>query len=110
MSESSKQADDEPPKDTEGSYRELAMWYVVMLAIIFLSVVVAYTNIGGFTIIVLLALAAAKAIITVLYYMEIRYRDPLVWIFASAAVMWLILLFGLTLCDYLTRHWVLLEP
>jgi cytochrome c oxidase subunit 4 len=52
---------------------------------------------------VAVAIATAKAILILLYFMHIRYSRPLTWAVAGAAFFWLFILFGLTLSDYLTR-------
>src|SRR5213082_811333 len=49
------------------------------------------------------SIAGFKAILIILWFMHVKLSTPLTWIFASAAFVWLIIMFGLTLSDYTTR-------
>src|SRR5712691_4729659 len=51
----------------------------------------------GFTI------AGVKAVLIILWFMHVKASSRLTWIFASAAFVWLIIMFGLSLNDYLSR-------
>ncbi len=46
-----------------------------------------------------------KTVLIVVFFMELYYQPGLTRIFASAGVIWLAILFLLTLGDYLTRNW-----
>ena len=46
-----------------------------------------------------------KTILIVLIFMEVKYSKGIMRIFASAGLVWLLLLFLLTFCDYVTREW-----
>jgi cytochrome c oxidase subunit 4 len=61
----------------------------------------------GSTINVLIALtiAIAKTVLIVLYFMHVRFNERLVQVFVGAAFLWLIILFMLTMGDYLARDW-----
>jgi cytochrome c oxidase subunit 4 len=52
-----------------------------------------------------LVIAAVKATLVVLYFMHVKYSPRLVWIFAAAGFLWLIILLVLTLADYASRNW-----
>ena len=53
--------------------------------------------------IIAMTIAITKATFVVLYFMHVRYHSKLVWIFAGAGFLWLLILFTLTLADYTTR-------
>jgi cytochrome c oxidase subunit 4 len=53
---------------------------------------------------VALAIAAAKALLIVLYFMHVRYGPRLTWAFAGAGFLWLGILLVLTFNDYLARN------
>ena len=57
----------------------------------------------GANIAVALAVAAAKAIIVLLVFMELARGHSLKLIFAGAGLFWLIIMFGLSFTDYATR-------
>jgi cytochrome c oxidase subunit 4 len=61
---------------------------------------------GPLNAIVALSIAVLKATLVVLYFLHVRYSSKLTWVFVAAGIIWLIILFGFTLSDYLTRGWV----
>ena len=63
---------------------------------------------GGLNAMVALAIATAKALLVILFFMHVKKSSKLTWIFSSAAFVWLVLLFSLTYNDYATRQKV--EP
>lgn len=65
-----------------------------------------YIPLGPFGPVVAVAIAAAKALIIVLFFMHVRYQSSLVAMFAAAGFIWLVIMFGLTYTDYWTRSWV----
>jgi len=42
----------------------------------------------------------------VLYFMNLKNDSPLTKLFAVAGLVWMLILIGLTLSDYLTRNWM----
>jgi cytochrome c oxidase subunit 4 len=56
--------------------------------------------------VVMLASANAKATLVVLFFMHVRWGTRLTWVIAASGFFWLLILFGLTMQDYLTRGWV----
>ena len=71
-----------------------------------LTVWVATFDLGRWNAIVALSIAVVKATLVVLYFMHVRYSSKLTWVFVCAGVIWVIILFGFTLSDFLTRTWV----
>ena len=53
-----------------------------------------------------LAIAFAKASLVVIFFMGVRYNTPLTKIVVFSGLVWLLIMFGLTMGDYLTRTWV----
>ena len=49
------------------------------------------------------AIALIKGVLIVMYFMHVRYSPRYIWIAAAAGFFWLIILFALTLCDYMSR-------
>src|SRR5215813_9917289 len=55
--------------------------------------------------IVALIIAAIKATLVLLFFMHLKYESyKLSGVVFAAGLFWLLILFGLTLVDYLTRH------
>ncbi len=52
---------------------------------------------------VALAIAVTKAVLVVLYFMHVRYSSRLTWIVVAGGFLWLAIMVGLTMSDYLTR-------
>jgi cytochrome c oxidase subunit IV len=71
-----------------------------------LTVWVANYDLKQWNAIVALSIAVIKATLVVLYFMHVRYSSKLTWVFVVAGLVWLIILFALTLSDYMTRSWV----
>lgn len=63
----------------------------------------AYLPLGHWHTFAALAFSTTKAALIALYFMHARYSSWLTWVVISCAVLWITILFGLTLGDYLTR-------
>ena len=86
-----------------------SLYYFVFLALIVgtgLTVVVAMFDLGPLNNIVMLTIACAKALLVVLYFMHVRWSTRLTWVVAGSGFFWLIILFGITMGDYMSRGWV----
>ncbi len=77
---------------------------LALLALLLLTVAIAFINLGQFNIVVALTIAIVKAVLVVLYFMHVRYSSRIMWVFASAGFFWLLILFVLTMSDFLTRY------
>jgi cytochrome c oxidase subunit 4 len=85
------------------------LYYLVFLALVvgtILTVVVAKFDLGPFNNIVMLTIACAKALLVVLFFMHVRWSSRLTWVVASAGFIWLLILFSITMADYMSRGWV----
>ena len=82
----------------------VAVW-ATLLVLTAVTVFVATLNLGPFNPIVALGIATVKALLVLLFFMELRYSTALTKVAVIAAVFFLMLLLGLTLSDYLTRGW-----
>ena len=85
------------------------LYYFVFLALIVgtgLTVLVAMFDLGPLNNIVMLTIACGKALLVVLYFMHVRWSTRLTWVVAGSGFFWLIILFGITMGDYMSRGWV----
>jgi cytochrome c oxidase subunit 4 len=80
--------------------------YAALLVLLLATVGAAYLNLGAFNFLVSMVIAVIKGILIMLIFMHVRYSERLVWIFATAAFLWLAVLIGMSLNDYLTRGWL----
>lgn len=71
-----------------------------------LTVVVAKFDLGPLNNIVMMTIASTKALLVVLYFMHVRWGTRLTWVVAGAGFFWLLILFSLTMADYMSRGWV----
>jgi len=91
---------------TNGHIVPLRIYFLVFAALMVgtaLTVMAARVDLGPLNIVVALAIAGVKAALVVLYFMHMRYSHRLNWIFAGAAMLWLVLLVGVTMADVLAR-------
>jgi cytochrome c oxidase subunit 4 len=83
----------------------VGIWAALMVGTA-LTVLAAEVDLGPLNNIVMLAIACAKASLVVLFFMHVRWSSRLTWVVAASGFFWLLILFGLTMQDYLTRGWV----
>jgi cytochrome c oxidase subunit 4 len=83
----------------------VAVW-ASLLVLTGLTVFAATLELGPFNAVVALTIATIKALLVLLFFMELRYSTALTKVAVIAAVFFLMLLCGLTLSDYLTRGWI----
>ena len=86
-----------------------SMYYAVFAALMVgtaITVAVAFVDLGALNNVVMLGIAMTKATLVVLYFMHVRWSTRLTWVMAASGFFWLLILFGLTMQDYLTRGWV----
>jgi cytochrome c oxidase subunit IV len=86
------------------SRRTYFLVYLALLVLLGASLGVAFIDISPFIDTALAFLiATVKAALVVLFFMHVRYSDALVRLFMAAGLVWLAILIGLTLVDYLSR-------
>ena len=84
-------------------------YFIVYLALLFLlatTIGIAFLDAGLLNTILALFVAALKAVLVVLFFMHVKDSGPLTRLFVGAGLLWLLILIGLTLTDYLSRTWV----
>jgi cytochrome c oxidase subunit 4 len=85
------------------------MYYAVFAALIVgtgLTVGVAFVDLGALNNVLMLGIAMTKALLVILFFMHVRWGTRLTWVVAASGFLWLLILFGITMSDYLTRGWV----
>lgn len=95
---------------TNGHHVASVQLYMVIFAALIvgtiLTVVVAKFDFGFMNNVVMLAIACTKALLVVLYFMHVRWGTRLTWVVAASGFFWLLIMFGLTMADYMSRGWV----
>ena len=59
-----------------------------------------------FNIVLALLIATIKGTLVVLFFMHLRYSTKLTMVTVVAAIFFLLILFSLSMTDYLTRDWL----
>src|SRR5690349_20759055 len=83
----------------------IGIWIALMIGTA-LTVGAAEVDLGALNNIVMLLIACTKAALVILFFMHVRWSTRLTWVVAASGFVWLLILFGLTMQDYLTRGWV----
>ena len=84
------------------------MYYGIFGALMVLTAItvgVAFINLGMLNFPVALSIAIVKATLVILFFMHVKYSSRLTKLVAGGAFFFLIVLFGLTMTDYLSRGW-----
>jgi len=76
-----------------------------LMALTAITVSVAFVNLGALNFPVALSIAILKATLVILFFMHVKYSSRLTKLICGTSFFFLIVLFGLTLTDYLSRGW-----
>ena len=86
-----------------------SLYYTVFIALIIgtgLTVLAAENDLGALNNVVMIAIAGTKALLVILFFMHVRWSTRLTWVVAGSGFFWLLILFGITMADYMSRGWV----
>jgi cytochrome c oxidase subunit 4 len=79
--------------------------YAILMLCTYLTVQIAFFDLGALNVVAALTIAVLKAALVVLFFMHVKYGSRLTWAVVFGSVFWLAILLTLTLNDYLTRPW-----
>jgi cytochrome c oxidase subunit IV len=77
--------------------------YLVLLGLLGATIGVAHLRLGPWNPLLNMSIAAAKAFLIAWFFMHLREASPLVRLAACGGLLWLAVLFGLSLNDWLAR-------
>jgi cytochrome c oxidase subunit 4 len=81
----------------------IVVWALLM-ALMILTAGLSRIDLGEWSTIVALVIAAIKALLVVLFFMHVSYESQkMAWVFIVAGFFWLGILMALTMTDYLSR-------
>jgi len=86
-----------------------SMYYGVFGALMVgtaLTVGVAFIDLGALNNVLMLAIAITKALLVILFFMHVRWGTRLTWLVVASGFFWLLILFSITMADFLTRGWI----
>ncbi len=79
--------------------------FAILMFCTYLTVQIAFFDLGPFNVVVALTIAVFKAALVVLFFMHVKYSTRLTWAVVAGSIFWLGILLALTMGDYLTRSW-----
>ena len=77
--------------------------YVALMVLLFLTVAVAYTNVGVWALPAALTIAVIKALLVIIFFMHLRFTGKLMWLYSVVGLVWLGMLFFGVLVDVYMR-------
>jgi len=80
--------------------------FAALMVLTAVTTAAAFHDLGPLNNVVALGIATLKATLVVLFFMHVRYGTRLTPLILAASLFWLLILLGLSLCDYLTRGWL----
>jgi len=86
-----------------------SLYYTIFLALMVgtaLTVAVAFVDLGAMNNVVMLTVACVKALLVILFFMHVRWGSRLTWVIVASGFFWLLILFSVTMADFLTRGWI----
>lgn len=83
----------------------VGVWIALVIGTL-LTLVAAEVDLGALNNVVMLLIACTKASLVILFFMHVRWSTRLTWVVVASGFFWLLIMFTLTMSDYLTRGWV----
>ncbi len=87
----------------------IRLYVLIFLALMVgtaLTVWAAFQDLGALNNVVMLTIAVVKATLVIMYFMHVRYSTRLTTMTVVAGVFFLLILFSLTMADYVSRGWL----
>ncbi len=79
--------------------------FAILMFCTYLTVQIAFFDLGVLNTIAALGIAVFKATLVVLFFMHLKYSPRLTWAVVLGSIFWFGILIALTMSDYLTRAW-----
>jgi cytochrome c oxidase subunit IV len=92
-----------------GHIASTRLYYLVFAALIVgtvLTYLAALVDFGFFNNVVMLAIAVTKMLLVMLFFMGVRWNTRLTWVVAGSGFFFLLIMFTITMSDYLSRGWI----
>ena len=86
--------------------RTYVLIWATLIVLTVTTALVSEIELGPWNIVVALGIAFTKATLVILFFMHLKWGNPLTKLFFVAGLLWLVILFALTLSDYLSRGWL----
>lgn len=80
--------------------------FAILMTLTAVTVYVAFLDLGPLNNVVALSIAVTKATVVVLYFMHAKYSTRLTKLVIVSGFLWLLILIGFTLSDFVSRGWL----
>ena len=80
--------------------------FAALIALTAVTTVVAYVDLGPFSVVVAITIAVIKMLLVALFFMHMRHGTMLMKVVVSAGLLWLVILLLLSMSDFFTRGWL----
>jgi cytochrome c oxidase subunit 4 len=88
------------------SIKQYALTWIALLALVLITTLIAMVDLGPFTMIIAITIAATKASLVAAFFMHALYESKLVRVIVAGGVLWFLIMVTLTLGDYVSRGWL----
>jgi cytochrome c oxidase subunit 4 len=88
------------------SVKTYAAVWIALLLMTALTTGVAYIDLGRFSVVAALTIAAGKMLLVALFFMHVRHSTKLTKLVVLGGLLWLGILISLTMADFATRGWL----
>jgi cytochrome c oxidase subunit 4 len=80
--------------------------FAALMVLTGLTVWASFQHLGIWNTPVALGIAVAKATLVALFFMHLRYSPKLTSLVIASSLLWLVILFVITMSDYVSRSWL----
>ena len=80
--------------------------FIALMVLLVITLAVAVFDLGFLNVAVAMTVAVIKVALIMTYFMHLKWNTPLVRFFAIGALFFLVIMFVLTLADYVSRGWL----
>lgn len=92
------------------SKKHLVIIWAALVALLLLTWGLAQLDLHHFNVAAALTIALVKMLLVILFFMHVKYKPSLTWIFVAAGFVWLLIMIDLTVSDYMSRGAVPTNP
>jgi cytochrome c oxidase subunit 4 len=93
-------------KEASVSIKAYTFTWLSLLALTLVTSLIGFVDLGVFTMVVAVAIAALKAAIIAAIFMHALLEAKLVKVVIAGGLVWFLILVTLTMSDYVTRGWI----
>lgn len=79
--------------------------FAILIGLVFLTVGAAAIEHDVTNVVLAVLIAVTKAALIIWFFMHVQYSNAMVKLIIAASLLWVVILFVLTLNDYGTRNW-----